>query len=248
MQIKTLYKKDIHQGSLILVNQHYPFSFSHINLCFFQDTVHQIQMDAFRLLHQCLNHLHIQDEIIVASAYRSALEQKQLYQESLKKHGQEFTQKYVAKAHHSEHETGLAIDLALNKGVIDEICPDFPEQGICQKFRHICGDFGFIERYQKDKEKMTGISGEAWHFRYVGFPHSLIMNDYHFCLEEYHDFLKCYSIYHPYVYVVGQRVFEIFYVPMMKDKMTIALRNNDIYQVSGNNMDGFIVTVWRRSL
>lgn len=84
MQIKTLYKKDIHQGSLILVNQHYPFSFSHINLCFFQDTVHQIQMDASRLLHQCLNHLHIQDEIIVASAYRSALEQKQLYQESLK--------------------------------------------------------------------------------------------------------------------------------------------------------------------
>lgn len=41
-------------------------------------------MDASRLLHQCLNHLHIQDEIIVASAYRSALEQKQLYQESLK--------------------------------------------------------------------------------------------------------------------------------------------------------------------
>lgn len=95
---------------------------------------------------------------------------------------------------------------------------------------------------------MTGISGEAWHFRYVGFPHSLIMNDHHFCLEEYHDFLKCYSIYHPYVYVVGQRVFEIFYVPMIKDQITIALRNDDIYQVSGNNMDGFIVTVWRRSL
>ena len=43
-------------------------------------------------------------------------------------------------------------------------------------------------------------------------------------------------------------LFEIFYVPMIKDQITIALRNDDIYQVSGNNMDGFIVTVWRRSL
>ena len=238
MQIKTLYKKDIHQGSLILVNQHYPFSFSHINLCFFQDTVHQIQMDASRLLHQCLNHLHIQDEIIVASAYRSALEQKQLYQESLKKHGQEFTQKYVAKAHHSEHETGLAIDLALNKGVIDEICPDFPEQGICQKFRHVCGDFGFIERYQKDKEKMTGISGEAWHFRYVGYPHSKIITENNFCLEEYIDYLR------NFIYPTNPLYFEgykIFYIPYKDEDINLSL--NEEYTMSGNNVDGFILTL-----
>lgn len=248
MQIKTLYKKDIIQGSLILVNQHYPFRLSHPNLCFFQETTHQIQIDASRLLKQCLQHLQIQDEIIVSSAYRSALEQKQLYQKSLKNHGQAYTQKYVAKAHHSEHETGLAIDLALHEDDIDEICPNFPNTGICQKFRDFCGDFGFIERYKKDKETITGIGSESWHFRYVGFPHSLIMNDYHFCLEEYHDFLKCYSLYHPFVYAIGQRVFEIFYVPIIKEQVTIALRNDDIYQISGNNMDGFIVTVWRRSL
>lgn len=85
----------------------------------------------------------------------------------------------------SEHETGLAIDLAANAQDIDFICPEFPRSGICQKFREAAPYYGFVERYAKEKEPVTGISGEPWHFRYVGTPHSEIMARKGMCLEEY---------------------------------------------------------------
>lgn len=97
------------------------------------------------------------------------------------------------------------------------------------------------------KQNITHIAHEPWHFRYVGFPHSLIMKEKDLCLEEYHEFLKVYSIYQPYTYVVNHRVFDIFYVPINQEEI-IALRSDAIYQVSGNNHDGVIVTVWRRDL
>lgn len=75
----------------------------------------------------------------------------------------------------SEHQTGLAIDLAENKEQIDFICPHFPYTGICGEFRAAAPRFGFIERYVSGKEQITGIGAEPWHFRYVGYPHSVIM-------------------------------------------------------------------------
>lgn len=68
------------------------------------------------------------------------------------------------------------------------------------------------------------------------------------CLEEYHQFLKQYSLYQPYIYVIKNKLFEIFYVPMIQEKTVIALKNEALYQVSGNNHDGFIVTVWRKQV
>ena len=62
-------------------------------------------------------------------------EQTQIFEDSLKENGAEFTQKVVAKPGCSEHQTGLAIDLGQNIPPIDFIRPDFPYYGICNKFR-----------------------------------------------------------------------------------------------------------------
>lgn len=70
----------------------------------------------------------------------------------------------------SEHETGLAIDLALAGEEPDFIRPPFPDRGICRRFRQRCADFGFVLRYPAGKETVTGIAHEPWHFRYVGVP------------------------------------------------------------------------------
>ena len=99
--------------------------------------------------------------------------------------GIDFARKYVALPACSEHETGLAIDLALNAPDIDFICPEFPRTGICRKFRELAPYYGFIERYQKAKEPITGISEEPWHFRYVGTPHSVVIAEKGLSLEEY---------------------------------------------------------------
>ena len=82
--------------------------------------------------------------------------------------GEEFTNQFVARPGHSEHQTGLAIDLGLKQPDIDFLRPYFPYKGICQTFRELSTDYGFIERYPAGKEAITGIAHEPWHFRYVG--------------------------------------------------------------------------------
>lgn len=130
------------------------------------------------------------EPIVGVSGYRSREEQIAIFEDSLKENGRIFTETYVAFPDHSEHQTGLAIDLAENKPEIDFIRPDFPYEGICQQFRQKAASYGFIERYPKEKQEITGIGQEPWHFRYVGVPHAEIMKKQDMVLEEYTEWLK----------------------------------------------------------
>ena len=85
----------------------------------------------------------------------------------------------------SEHETGLAIDLGENVPELDFIRPSFPDTGICGTFRARAAEFGFILRYPKGKEAVTGIGWEPCHFRYVGVPFAREIADRGLTLEEY---------------------------------------------------------------
>ena len=123
--------------------------------------------------------------IVPVSGWRSLQEQQEIFDTSIRESGEELTRKFVALPGCSEHQTGLAIDLALKKEKVDFICPEFPYTGICQKFRERAAAFGFIERYRREKEVITGISQEPWHFRYVGTPHAEFMERHGLCLEEY---------------------------------------------------------------
>ena len=126
----------------------------------------------------------------------------------------------------------------MNEDDIDFICPKFPHYGICQSFRNIAPKYGFIERYKGEKEAVTKISNEEWHFRYVGYPHSKIITEKDICLEEYIDFLKDY-IYpnNPLVY----KEYKIFFISYKDENFILELKEN--YTVSGNNVDGFILTI-----
>ena len=189
------------------------------------------------------------ESIALVSGYRSEKEQTDIYESSLKENGAEFTAKFVALPNHSEHQTGLAIDLGLEKENIDFICPDFPYEGICEKFRAVAPQYGFIERYRKGKENITKIAPEPWHFRYVGFPHSAIISENNFALEEYIEYLKQFSANDTHLkYDNGKTHFEIFYIQAEKaDNTKIMLPCHTdgaapAYEISGNNVDGFVVT------
>ncbi len=123
--------------------------------------------------------------IAPVSGWRSQAEQQSIWDQSLRDHGLEFTRQFVALPGHSEHQTGLAIDLGLRAKEIDFIRPNFPYDGICQTFRELAPAYGFIERYPKGKEAVTGIAHEPWHFRYVGIPHAEKMTRRGLTLEEY---------------------------------------------------------------
>lgn len=123
----------------------------------------------------------------ISAGYRSYNYQQTLFDRQVKQYQAEgmsrdkavsATRLTVADPGTSEHHTGLAFDVTVAgttfKGT-DQ-----------QKWLHKnCWDYGFIIRYQEDKEKITGFLAEAWHIRYVGVKHSVVMRDKNLCLEEY---------------------------------------------------------------
>lgn len=250
MKTIELKKEKIYDGVLLLVNAHYPLKSNDMKSLVpvdvgFSDIL--MKRDAANVLQFILEKISAGNAIVPVSGYRSSEEQKAIYIHSLKENGEEFTGKYVALPDHSEHQTGLAIDLGLNQKEIDFIRPDFPYDGICDEFRKAAPNYGFIQRYTRDKEEITGISHEPWHFRYVGYPHSKIMEEKDFALEEYTEFIKSYRDDRRFVYrVLGAEV-ELYYVPADDDKTRIEIPEQCVYQISGNNIDGFIVTVWRKN-
>ncbi|MCI9435239.1 MAG: M15 family metallopeptidase [Bacilli bacterium] len=234
-----LKKSDIHQGNLILVNQTYPLKNEFSNtLEPFSSKYSNILLDkkANKWLQAILKVIQANEKIVPVSGYRSLFEQTEIYISSIEESGLDFTKKYVAYPNTSEHQTGLAIDLGLNQENIDFIRPAFPYQGICQEFRLKMSQYGFIERYKHDKENITNISAEEWHFRYVGYPHSEIMNQNNFCLEEYIDYLKQFDISNPLKF----ENYEIYYIELDTEEKNLNLFDNE--EITGNNVDGFIVT------
>ncbi len=86
----------------------------------------------------------------------------------------------------SEHEAGLALDVyAPYCGGIN-----FLRSPAGRMVNKICGDYGFILRYPKGKEDITGIDYEPWHIRYVGQPHARLIIEHGLTLEEYIDNLE----------------------------------------------------------
>lgn len=83
----------------------------------------------------------------------------------------------------SEHELGLAVDL-------NSVEETFEHTNQFQWLSSHAEEYGFVLRYPKDKEDITGIIYEPWHYRYVGVEHAKKMNDLDMCLEEYVEYLK----------------------------------------------------------
>lgn len=242
------------EGSLILVNAAYPLrkepASASLGPALYRQPEILMEQRAASLLQQLVGSLSREDSIVAVSGFRPLNEQRAIYEDSLREHGAAFTSTYVALPGHSEHQTGLAIDLAKKQEKIDFIRPEFPDTGVCGTFRLRAPKYGFIERYPKDKEHITKIGGEPWHFRYVGFPHSRIMTDLRLTLEEYVDYLKDFPWdSHPLSYHDSGILIQIGYQPCQPDGgAAVRIPEGNPFLVSGNNVDGYIVTVWKESL
>ncbi len=251
MRTVTLQSDRIHTGSLILVNAKHPYSsdIARQKLVPVNGETCDILLNdrVVNVLSALMQKLQGWDQIVAVSGWRSIEEQIAIYESSLQENGRTFTEKYVALPGHSEHQTGLAIDLALKQEQIDFIRPDFPYTGICQLFRQQALSYGFVERYPQGRETATGIAHEPWHFRYVGIPHAEIMAEHGFVLEEYITFLKDhpYGI-SPYLHKARGNSIIVSYLKADIDAETqITIDDTVPFSISGNNIDGFIITQWR---
>lgn len=123
----------------------------------------------------------------ISSAYRDGALQSTLFQREVEECSKTYptyseavaaAARSVAKPGYSEHETGLALDL---NGVED----DFDQTAAFRWLNSHAQDYGFILRYPKDKQDVTGIKYEPWHYRYVGVENAKAMKEASLCLEEY---------------------------------------------------------------
>lgn len=243
-------KKSIYGGNLILVNREYPYTAQKKELLLpVSDKADEVLLarEAAALLDALMEEVDGWAQIAAVSGWRSKQEQEELYTASLLENGEAFTKKFVALPGHSEHETGLAIDLALKKDEIDFITPAFPYEGICQRFRNRAADFGFVERYPKGKEEITGIGHEPWHFRYVGVPHAAIIEANQLTLEEYHTMVKAYPLGEKALaWATRGVVFQVAYLRADENGNAECMPDFEHrHSISGDNQGGFIITQWR---
>ena len=245
MRTVRLSREQSFTGPLVLVNRQHPLKAAAGDGLTAVDGRHPdilLDRQAARLLAACIQKVRGETEIVPVSGWRSQEEQQRIWDDTLAESGPDFTRKYVAYPGCSEHQTGLAIDLGRAAGVIDFIRPAFPYDGICGAFRKAAAAYGFIQRYRREKESLTGIAEEPWHFRYVGAPHARLMGENGLCLEEYGDFLRQRPRSCP---LPDGRLAQVFYVPCAGEETEIQLPDG-CCQVSGDNAGGFIVTAWGR--
>ena len=141
--------------------------------------------NAYIKLKEYLKNMNINIEL--DSAYRSIEEQQEIIDEYTEKYGIDYVNKFVAPIKTSEHHTGLALDIGLiidDKKYIDndELFSKEDIYLVIHKYLH---KFGFILRYPKDKEDITGYNYEPWHIRYVGKEVASIIYNNNITLEEY---------------------------------------------------------------
>lgn len=184
---------DASDWKLVLVNKQHPipddYSFTLGNLSSY------MQCDE-RIIEPLLSMMKKAQEdgvtLVICSPYRDSEKQEKLFNRKINaymKKGYSYMDAYklssqaVTVPGSSEHQIGLAIDL-ITKGynTLDE---GFAETEAGKWLKEHCDEFGFILRYPKDKEYITGIEWEPWHFRYVGNAAASVIMEQNISLEEF---------------------------------------------------------------
>lgn len=228
----TIQVKDIKDtGHLRLVNARYETKAEKTaNLVKSSDGLHRYHKDIKSALagffEYCAKN---QNALYISSAYRTIQDQAAIYESTKDK-------SLVQTPGHSEHHTGLAVDLQPAKaleGVFGDALnreKEFMEKNAWR--------FGFIQRYPEGKQSVTGIAFEYWHFRYVGRPHAEYMYEHDLVLEEYLDLIR----------YKGQLEIEsedgkytVYW--RMPDDGKIRFLPGGAYDISSTNRGAYLITV-----
>lgn len=199
------------------------------------DLILSVVYEPMKIMIEDFYNLYYNDTLIIYGAHRSTERQQAILDEK----GPEI----AAKPGFSEHETGYAFDFS------ETVNYDYQGTGDFAWINENCYKYGFIVRYTEEKKDITKIAAEPWHFRYVGIPHAWYITKNDLCLEEYIDLLRekyPYSGEHLAFTDDENRSYEVYFVASDdgSEKTTVPVPAGKEYTVSGNNVDGFIVTVY----
>ena len=124
-------------------------------------------------------------DFVAFSGYRSFDYQTTLYNNYVNRDGQAAADRYSARPGYSEHQTGLAFDIGERGKENLWLTEEFGETPAGQWLLTNAQDYGFILRFPKNKEDITGYMYESWHYRYVGVNIAKEIKKKSITLEEY---------------------------------------------------------------
>lgn len=239
---KHLYRemknKDVHRQELVNISQHKNDAYKVMDEGLF---ISKVPLEHFNAMMEKFEKQTGKHDIIVTSAYRTLSEQIDILKEKTDSYGKDEALDWAMLPGFSEHHTGYAMDISI-----------YTDQGNYIRYRgqdeyrwinENSYKYGWIRRYSGDKKDITGIANEEWHYRYVGVPHSYIITAKDICLEEYIDYIKEYTAEDKHLKIkCPQGKYEIYFVPSAGDETEIWVPKEKEYSISGNNVDGFIVT------
>lgn len=178
------------ENLLVLTNKYnkLPSNYKPTDLISFDDSYtissskRQMRSVAYTAMKSMLDEIRNNNmKIWINSAFRSEELQNSLFTSSVKNNGLSHALKYSAKPGHSEHQTGLAADISSDKGSLS----GFENYPAYEWLKENAYKYGFIERYPKDKENITGYAYEPWHYRYVGVDVATIIKNEGITFDEY---------------------------------------------------------------
>jgi len=191
-------------------------------------TLHTTAFSAMRELFTAAQNANI-GSLFIASGYRSNDEQSQIYANAV-------DSRYVMPPGHSEHQLGIAADILTSAHDFQSIRGTPEAEWLAEN----APQFGLILRYPYDKQDITEVAYEPWHFRYVGQVHAWYMGLRNFVLEEYIAYLGEQGGYQA---EFDGRTYSVLY--QRPENGMIFVPEGLNFWVSSANTGGYIVTAWR---
>ncbi|WP_295066503.1 M15 family metallopeptidase [Ruminococcus sp.] len=239
---------DINRGNLILVNSDHEYKFSEddIELVSIYDSIDGVAfhvsdmvtkldteaLDQVKALMQAFYEAEDNSDIYVIGGYRTLEEQNDKY----------YNGNSQFQGGFSDYHTGRSFDMAIVPK--DSTSGYYSPTGVYSWIYENAADYGFVVRFPEGKEGSTGERARDYTYRYVGAPHAVYMKQNNLSLEEYINGLKSHTKDEPVEVTVGNKLYQIYYAPANATGNTdVPVPANKTYTVSGNNVDGFIVTV-----
>lgn len=143
----------------------------------------KVAYDAFKTLSDKAKENNL--SIVNVSAYRSYTTQYTIYNNYKNTNGLTWADSYSARAGHSEHQTGLALDVGTNSTTD---LSGFKGTAEYDWMIDNCYKYGFILRYPEGKEYITGYNYESWHYRYIGVEAATYIHENNITFEEYYAY------------------------------------------------------------
>jgi len=245
----TMRETDIHRGPLLLVNHDHeyiiPWELDLVNIIDSKTSPYRVHLRGLRLHSSIIEPLdNMMDafmsatgnrSVTITSAFRNRETQQQIFNNYVNRVGRREALRWAALPGHSEHHTGLAFDFGVASG---DTWRTFTGTGTTSWMRRNSHYFGFILRFPQNKTAITQTNYEPWHFRYVSFPHSAIMFQNDWCFEEYIEIIGEHTFEEPFEFEHGDHQYLIYFSGDLNVKIPI----NSEFEISGNNVNGFIVT------